>query len=274
MSAKERIDALLVQRGFFDSREKAKRAVMAGLVFSKQERIDKPGTKINIDAPLDVKGAAIPYVSRGGLKLEKAIASFQLDFNDKIVLDIGASTGGFTDCALQHGAKKVYALDVGYGQLDWKLREDKRVIVMERTNFRYVQPEHLSEGLPQMVTIDVSFISLSLILPPLLPLLDSHAEVMSLVKPQFEAGREQVGKKGVVRDPKVHKEVLLRTIQFAEEVGFTFKSLQFSPITGGEGNIEFLLHLTNEKESLPHSLEELEQIVTTIVHQAHDQFLK
>ncbi|WP_025026189.1 TlyA family RNA methyltransferase [Caldalkalibacillus mannanilyticus] len=276
MSSKERIDALLVQRGFFDSREKAKRAVMAGLVFSKLERMDKPGTKISIDTPLEVKGSPLKYVSRGGLKLEKAIEAFNLDFRDKIVLDIGASTGGFTDCALQNGAKKVYALDVGYGQLDWKLREDERVIVMERTNFRYVKPEDLGYGLPQMATIDVSFISLSLILPPLFSLLDTNAEIMTLVKPQFEAGREQVGKKGVVREPSIHKAVLQKTIETATKVGFQFKGLDFSPITGGEGNIEFLLHLSNQSgqgdQTSFHLDEPIEGIINERVEAAHQQF--
>jgi 23S rRNA (cytidine1920-2'-O)/16S rRNA (cytidine1409-2'-O)-methyltransferase len=229
MATKERIDVLLVHRGFFDSREKAKRAIMAGLVFSNTERLEKPGTKIGYDAPLEVKGSPLKYVSRGGLKLEKAIEAFQLDFQDKSVLDIGASTGGFTDCALQHGAKIVYALDVGYGQLDWKLRSDERVVVMERTNFRYVKGEDLSAGLPQMATIDVSFISLGLILPVLYPLLLPNSDVVALVKPQFEAGREQVGKKGVVRDPNVHKEVLKKTVSMALALGYHIKGLSFSP---------------------------------------------
>lgn len=243
MAAKERVDVLLVHHGFFDSREKAKRAVMAGLVFSKTERIDKPGTKLEFDAPLEVKGNPLRYVSRGGLKLEKAIQAFHLQLENKVVLDIGASTGGFTDCALQHGAKAVYALDVGYGQLDWKLRSDDRVIVMERTNFRYVQAHDLGQGLPQFATIDVSFISLKLILPVLYRLLVQEGQVLALVKPQFEAGREQVGKKGIVRDAKIHEQVLIQTSHMAQQLGFTLLGLDHSPITGGEGNIEFLLHL-------------------------------
>lgn len=267
---KERIDVLLVQRGFFDSREQAKRAVMAGLVFSKTERMDKSGTKIDVEAPLEVKGIALKYVSRGGLKLEKAIQCFQLDLENKTVLDIGASTGGFTDCALQHGAKLVYALDVGYGQLDWKLRSDERVVVMERTNFRYIKTEDLSHGLPQFACIDVSFISLGLILPALLPLLVPNSDVVSLIKPQFEAGREQVGKKGVVKDPKVHRNVIEKVIHIAESVGFQVEAIQFSPITGGEGNIEFLLHLSNKQGIIQqHSWQKK---IAEIVEQAHSQF--
>lgn len=247
MAAKERIDVLLVHHGFFDSREKAKRAVMAGLVFSKTERIDKPGMKLAFDAPLEVKGSLQKYVSRGGLKLEKAIKAFDLDLQNKIVLDIGASTGGFTDCALQHGAKTVYALDVGYGQLDWKLRSDERVVVMERTNFRYVTSQDFAHGLPAFATIDVSFISLKLIFPVLFELLADQGQVIALVKPQFEAGREQVGKKGIVREPKVHEQVLRQTLQVVNQLGFTVQGLDYSPITGGEGNIEFLLYISKEK---------------------------
>jgi len=272
MASKERIDVLLVQRGFFDSREKAKRAVMAGLVFSKQERIDKPGTKVDIEAPLDVKGAVLKYVSRGGLKLEKAIEAFQLECRDKIVLDIGASTGGFTDCALQNGAKLVYALDVGYGQLDWKLRNDERVVVMERTNFRYVKAENLEQGQPQLATIDVSFISLGLILPPLFPLLQPNSDVIALIKPQFEAGKEQVGKKGIVRDPKVHQAVIIKIIELAEQLGYKVNGLDFSPITGGEGNIEFLIHLKNTTKMQDDSPSVWKNIVDEIVERAHQQF--
>jgi 23S rRNA (cytidine1920-2'-O)/16S rRNA (cytidine1409-2'-O)-methyltransferase len=277
MAAKERVDVLLVHRGFFDSREKAKRAIMAGLVFSKAERIDKPGTKMNDDIPLEVKGSPLKYVSRGGLKLEKAIQTFDIALQDKCILDIGASTGGFTDCALQHGAKVVYALDVGYGQLDWKLRSDERVIVMERTNFRYVKAEDLSFGLPHMATIDVSFISLKLILPVLFPLLQSNGDVVALVKPQFEAGREQVGKKGVIRDPKVHEEVLRKTVTMASAIGYDIKGLDFSPITGGEGNIEFLLILSKtgyETEDKTENIaeEKMNEWISQTVERAHTQF--
>ncbi|RHW41125.1 TlyA family RNA methyltransferase [Neobacillus notoginsengisoli] len=247
---KERLDVLLVERGLSETREKAKRAVMAGLVYSNEQRLDKPGEKINADLPLTVKGNAIPYVSRGGLKLEKALQVFNVDVSGKTMLDIGSSTGGFTDCALQNGAKMSYALDVGYNQLAWKLRQDERVVVMERTNFRYVTPADLQRGLPDFATIDVSFISLSLILPVLAGLLVPNSDVIALVKPQFEAGREQVGKKGIVRDEKVHLAVLEKTIALALQLKFNVSGLSYSPITGGDGNIEFLLHLRwegNEK---------------------------
>ncbi|MEH7124462.1 TlyA family RNA methyltransferase [Bacillus sp. JJ1773] len=247
---KERLDILLVERGLAETREKAKRTIMAGLVFSNETRLDKPGEKVSSDIPLRVKGKVMPYVSRGGLKLEKALKIFDLEVKDKILLDIGASTGGFTDCALQNGAKMSYALDVGYNQLAWKLRQDERVVVMERTNFRYVTPADLQEGMPTFASIDVSFISLKLILPVLKTLLVSGSDVVALVKPQFEAGREQVGKKGIVRDAKVHVQVLESMISFALNLGFDVKNLSFSPITGGDGNIEFLLHLywTGQKE--------------------------
>lgn len=240
--SKERIDVLLVEQGFFDSREKAKAAIMAGLVFGGQERIEKAGTKIPRDTELTVKGAIHPYVSRGGLKLEKALKHFGIDLTGATMLDIGASTGGFTDCALQNGASYVYAIDVGYNQLDWSLRQDERVCVMERTNFRYMQPDDLKGPAPGFATIDVSFISLRIILPALAGLIASGAGVMALIKPQFEAGREKVGKQGVVRDPAVHDEVLRQVLGFAAELGFALQGLTFSPITGGEGNIEFLAY--------------------------------
>ncbi|WP_147533900.1 TlyA family RNA methyltransferase [Bacillus marasmi] len=240
---KERIDVLLVERGFFETREKAKRAVMAGLVYSNEMRLDKPGEKVNGDIEITVKGNALPYVSRGGLKLEKALREFNLEVKDKILIDIGSSTGGFTDCALQNGAKMSYAVDVGYNQLAWKLRQDERVVVMERTNFRYMTPADLEKGMPTFASIDVSFISLKLILPVLKTLLVPGSDVVALVKPQFEAGREQVGKKGIVRDAKVHISVLEEMITFAQGIGFTIADLSYSPITGGDGNIEFLLHL-------------------------------
>ncbi|WP_046173794.1 TlyA family RNA methyltransferase [Domibacillus indicus] len=243
MAKKERVDVLLVEKGLMETREKAKRAVMAGIVYSNEERIDKPGEKIPTDAPLEIKGKTMPYVSRGGLKLEKALQVFDLTVQDKILIDIGASTGGFTDCALQNGAKMSYALDVGYNQLAWKLRQDERVIVMERTNFRYVTPADLQQGMPDLAVIDVSFISLSLILPVLRTLLVPGADVMALVKPQFEAGREQVGKKGIVRDPAVHRAVIEKVVQLALELGYDAVNLSHSPITGGDGNIEFLLHI-------------------------------
>jgi len=241
-NSKERIDVLLVEQGFFASREKAKAALMAGLVLVDEEQVDKSGTKVLRTAAIKVKGAVHPYVSRGGLKLEKAINLYQIDLTGKAMLDIGASTGGFTDCALQHGADFVYAIDVGYNQLDWSLRQDERVCVMERTNFRYLQPEELTGPAPTFASIDVSFISLKLILPVLAGLIAPDSEVVALIKPQFEAGREKVGKAGIVREPAVHEEVLESITAFAAELGFALQGLTFSPITGGEGNIEFLAY--------------------------------
>ncbi|GAA0402440.1 TlyA family RNA methyltransferase [Paenibacillus motobuensis] len=241
--SKERLDVLLVEQGYFDSREKAKAAIMAGLVYSGTERLEKAGTKIPRDTALSVKGAVHPYVGRGGLKLEKALKWFQIDMEGRVMLDIGSSTGGFTDCALQHGASYVYAIDVGYNQLDWSLRNDERVNVKERTNFRYMTPEDLDGPSPNFASIDVSFISLKMILPPLLELLQRPADVVTLIKPQFEAGREKVGKSGVVRDPKVHIEVLEQVLEEALGLGFALQGLTYSPITGGEGNVEFLAHL-------------------------------
>lgn len=243
MKNKERLDVLLVERGLAETREKAKRSIMAGLVYTNEERLDKPGEKVKIDIPLTIKGNVLPYVSRGGLKLEKALKVFDLTVEDKIMLDIGASTGGFTDCALQNGVRMSYALDVGYNQLAWKLRQDDRVVVMERTNFRYVTPQDLAGEMPNFATIDVSFISLKLILPVLKTLLVAGSDIVALVKPQFEAGREQVGKKGIVRDEKVHLQVVNKIVDFALEQGFNAVNLSFSPITGGDGNIEYLLHL-------------------------------
>ncbi len=240
---KERIDQLLVNRNFFSSREKAKAAIMSGIVYIDEERVDKPGTKVDESANIRIKGEVHPFVSRGGLKLLKAINAFNINLNDRIMIDIGASTGGFTDCALQHGASKVYAIDVGYGQLAWSLRNDPRVVVMERTNFRYLNPENLQGPLPDFASIDVSFISLKLILPNLCNFLREGSEVIALVKPQFEAGKEQVGKNGVIRDPKIHVQVLEQTIERAKELNYIPQGLTFSPIQGGEGNIEFLLYL-------------------------------
>ncbi|SOC27102.1 23S rRNA (cytidine1920-2'-O)/16S rRNA (cytidine1409-2'-O)-methyltransferase [Ureibacillus xyleni] len=249
---KERVDILLVERGLCETREKAKRSIMAGLVFSNETRIDKAGEKISVDAPLQVKGSQLKYVSRGGLKLEKALEVFDISVEGKLMLDIGSSTGGFTDCALQNGAKHCYALDVGSNQLAWKIRNDDRVTVMEKTNFRYSKPEDFTNGLPEFATIDVSFISLSLILPVLKTILIPGGDVIALVKPQFEAGRENVGKKGIVRDPKVHLDVLEETAKMATNNGFVVKDASYSPITGGEGNIEFLFHMVNAiEESIP-----------------------
>ncbi|RDI41201.1 TlyA family RNA methyltransferase [Falsibacillus pallidus] len=267
---KQRVDILLVERGLAETREKAKRAVMAGIVYSKEMRLDKPGEKVSEDIPLTVKGNILPYVSRGGLKLEKALKEFNVDVQGKIMIDIGSSTGGFTDCALQNGAKLSYALDVGYNQLAWKLRQDERVVVMERTNFRYVTPEDLQEGLPEFSSIDVSFISLKLILPVLKTLLVQDSDVVALIKPQFEAGREQVGKKGIVRDPKVHEEVLKKVLSFASEEGYILKNLSFSPITGGDGNIEFLAHI-NWGGDDSDAIEDMDQKIKEVVLEAHQQ---
>ncbi|MDQ0231916.1 TlyA family RNA methyltransferase [Metabacillus malikii] len=242
-SKKERIDILLVENGFFESREQAKRAIMAGIVYGNEERLDKPGEKVSRDTVISIKGKTMPYVSRGGLKLEKALKVFNLDLSNKIMIDIGSSTGGFTDCALQNGVKMSYAVDVGYNQLAWKLRQDERVVVMERTNFRYATQADFMKGLPEFASIDVSFISLKLILPTLKNILVPNSHVVALVKPQFEAGKELVGKKGIVRDPKVHEQVLEQIINFSLLEGYDFMDLSYSPITGGDGNIEFLLHL-------------------------------
>ncbi|WP_160721572.1 TlyA family RNA methyltransferase [Bacillus sp. USDA818B3_A] len=271
MKNKERLDVLLVERGLIETREKAKRAIMAGLVYTNEERLDKPGEKVKVDIPLNIKGNVLPYVSRGGLKLEKALKVFDVDVTAKVLLDIGASTGGFTDCALQNGAKMSYALDVGYNQLAWKLRQDERVVVMERTNFRYVTPADLSGEMPSFATIDVSFISLTLILPVLKTLLIPGSDIVSLVKPQFEAGREQVGKKGIVRDKKVHLQVLDKIINFALKEGYTVKDLSYSPITGGDGNIEFLLHLKWEGER-EHGINQLQFQPAEVVEKSHQEF--
>ncbi len=265
---KERADVLLVEEGLFETREKAKRAIMAGIVYRANTRVDKPGEKIPVDSELRIKGETLPYVSRGGLKLEKALKVFDFKVKDKLMLDIGASTGGFTDCALQNGAKHSYALDVGYNQLAWKLRSDDRVTVMERTNFRHVTPADFNEGLAEFATIDVSFISLKLILPVLRTVLVPNGDVMTLIKPQFEAGKEQVGKKGIIRDPKIHAAVVNEILTFAQGIGYTIRGLDYSPITGGEGNIEFIAHLTwtgNENESGENLLvsDAVEQVVQT-----------
>ena len=242
MSNKTRLDVLLVERGLQESRQKAQATIMSGLVFVKGQRVDKPGTAVPNDAEIEVRGNALKYVSRGGLKLEKAMASFPIDLRDAVCGDIGASTGGFTDCMLQNGARKVYAVDVGYGQLAWSLRSDERVVCMERTNARYLTHEQIPEEL-DFASVDVSFISLKLILPPLCGLLRQGGHVACLVKPQFEAGKEKVGKKGVVRDPAVHLEVLEHFLEHAKESGFTVLGLTYSPIRGPEGNIEYLGYL-------------------------------
>lgn len=240
---KKRIDLLLFERGVCESREKARTSVMSGIVFVDGQRVDKPGTAVSEDAAIELRGTQLPYVSRGGLKLEKAIRLFGIDLQGVTAADIGASTGGFSDCMLQNGAVRVYAIDVGYGQLAWKLRSDKRVVVMERTNIRFVTPEMIGEPL-DFATVDVSFISLKLVMPVMRILLKAGGEAVVLVKPQFEAGRDKVGKKGVVKDPAVHQEVTETFLSQAVSFGFSVKAMTFSPIKGPEGNIEYLAHLS------------------------------
>ncbi|MGN0291128.1 MAG: TlyA family RNA methyltransferase [Lachnospiraceae bacterium] len=244
---KERLDVLLVQRGLAPSREKAKAMIMEGNVFVENQREDKAGTSVSTEANIEVKGNTLKYVSRGGLKLEKAMTHFDIRLEDKVCMDIGASTGGFTDCMLQNGAKKVYAVDVGYGQFAWKLRTDERVVCMEKTNIRYVTPQDIGEPL-DFASVDVSFISLSKVLPPAKELLKEDGQMVCLIKPQFEAGREKVGKKGVVRDAKVHLEVIEAVIENALQLGFSILHLEYSPIKGPEGNIEYLVHLKKSEE--------------------------
>lgn len=240
--SKKRIDVLLVEQGLAESRQKAQAIIMAGQVFVGEKRCDKAGLTVDESVVLDVRGQALKYVSRGGLKLEKAMKCFPITLEGKVAADIGASTGGFTDCMLQNGACRVYAVDVGYGQLAWSLRSDPRVICLERTNARYLTAEQIPEPL-DFASIDVSFISLKLILPALRPLMKDSGQVAALIKPQFEAGREKVGKKGVVRDPAVHLEVLEQFLNHAKEGGFSVKGIDFSPIRGPEGNIEYLGYL-------------------------------
>lgn len=250
---KERLDVILVSRGYAGSREKAKAIIMAGDVFVDGQREDKAGSTFDTDKiKLEIRGPALKYVSRGGLKLEKAMEQFGINLSESVCMDIGASTGGFTDCMLQNGAKKVYAIDVGHGQLAWKLREDERVVCMERTNFRYMQKEDIEEE-PDFASVDVSFISLTKILLPARALLKDGGEMVCLIKPQFEAGREKVGKKGVVREPSVHKEVIEKVLDYADSLGFSVLHLDYSPIRGPEGNIEYLTHLTLKKGSRPES---------------------
>ena len=254
MSAKTRLDVLLVERGLMESRQKAQSTIMSGLVFVNQQRVDKPGTAVANDAEIEVRGNVLRYVSRGGLKLEKAMATFPICLDGAVCGDIGASTGGFTDCMLQNGAVKVYAVDVGYGQLAWKLRSDPRVICMERTNARYLDHEQIPDEL-DFASIDVSFISLKLILPAVCGILKDGGHVACLVKPQFEAGKEKVGKKGVVRDPAVHLEVLENFLIHAKESGFTVLDITFSPIRGPEGNIEYLGYLEKRSEFEEHTFD-------------------
>lgn len=273
---KERLDVLLVKKGLALSREKAKAVIMAGSVYVDGQKEDKAGSVFDEEsAQIEVRGHVLPYVSRGGLKLEKALKVFPITLTNKICMDIGASTGGFTDCMLQNGAAKVYSVDVGYGQLDWKLRQDDRVVCMEKTNFRYMTPEDIPDVL-DFASVDVSFISLDKILTPAYALLREQGEMVALIKPQFEAGREKVGKKGVVRDPKVHEEVISRIVRHADEVSFEVLDLSYSPIRGPEGNIEYLIHLKKnpERTVYPDILEVFEKKIREIVEEAHQELEK
>jgi len=263
---KKRVDELLVEKNLAEDFDKAKRLVMAGLVFSDQSRLEKPGMKIAADAPLTVKGKSNPYVGRGGFKLEKALSSFSMDVKDKIFIDIGSSTGGFTDCALKNGATLSYAIDVGYNQLAWKLRNDERVVVMERTNFRYVTPEMLEKGKPNVAAIDVSFISLKLILPVLKQLLADNSDIIALIKPQFEAKKEQVGKNGIVREKEIHMDVINQIIRFAKKEGYRLANITYSPITGTEGNIEFLAHFLWKQDRMTQQLS-----IEKVIDEAHSK---
>ena len=256
---------LLVQRGLAPSREKAKALIMEGTVYVNGQKEDKAGAGFDPAVPIEVRGQTLAYVSRGGLKLEKAMKEFELSLDGSVCMDIGASTGGFTDCMLQNGAAKVYAVDVGYGQFAWKLRQDPRVVCMEKTNIRYVTPEDIGEPL-DFASVDVSFISLTKVLEPAQKLLKEQAQMVCLIKPQFEAGREKVGKKGVVRDPAVHLEVIERVLAYAVSLGFSVLHLSYSPIKGPEGNIEYLVHLKNDQLA---SMEE-QVMPERVVAQAHE----
>ena len=259
---KIRLDQLLFERGLTESRERARTTIMSGLVFVNGQRVDKPGTAVDPEATIELHGEALPFVSRGGFKLDQALKVFPVDPAGKICLDCGASTGGFTDVLLQHGAKKVYAVDVGYGQLAWKLRTDERVVNLERTNLRYVTREQIPEPI-ELAVMDVSFISIKLVIPAVKALLCPDADFICLIKPQFEAGREDVGKKGVVRDPAVHREVIDKITGFSRQEGFSLLGLTYSPVKGPEGNIEYLLYLGNN------SGEDAAFDIRSIVSEAH-----
>ena len=261
---KKRLDLLLTEKGLAASREKAKALIMAGNVYVNGQKEEKAGTLFPEEASLEVRGNPLPYVSRGGLKLAKAVQTFSLGFDGMVCMDIGASTGGFTDCMLQNGAAKVYAVDVGYGQLDWRLRNDPRVVCMEKTNIRYVKPEDIPDRI-RFASVDVSFISLTKVLPPAKELMTEDGEIVCLIKPQFEAGREKVGKKGVVRDPSVHEEVIRKVMEFASGEGFVLKGLTWSPVKGPEGNIEYLLYMALQGTAVP-----LDAKCTEIVKEAHE----
>ena len=269
MSDKIRLDIALTQRGLADSREKAKALIMAGQVYLNDQKELKAGASVKPDDIIEVRGNRNPFVSRGGLKLQKAAEKFDIDLQDCVCMDIGASTGGFTDCMLTHGAKKVYSIDVGYGQLAWKLRTDERVVNMERTNFRYVTHEQIPENI-DFASVDVSFISLKIILPVLRELLKDDGQAVCLIKPQFEAGRDKIGKKGVVRDPSVHVEVVENIVGFALDNGFNVKNLDFSPIKGPEGNIEYLMHI----QKSPYPQKECDITPEELVRLSHSELDK
>ena len=261
---KDRLDILLVKRGLAESREKAKAVIMSGIVYVDGQKEDKAGQTFADTANIEVRGNTLKYVSRGGLKLEKAMECFDVSVKDKVCMDIGASSGGFTDCMLQNGAKKVYAVDVGHGQLAWKLRNDTRVVVMEKTNIRYVKPEDIGESI-DFASIDVSFISLSKVLPAAYNLLGERGEIVALIKPQFEAGREKVGKKGVVREKSTHIEVIQNCFAYAKENGFFVRELEFSPVKGPEGNIEYLYHLVKSGDV------DVDIDIEAVVNTAHEK---
>ena len=264
---KERLDVLLVKKNLAESRERAKAVIMAGIVYVDDQKEDKAGSMFEETAKIEVRGSTLKYVSRGGLKLEKAMTHFGVTLDQKICMDVGASTGGFTDCMLQNGAVKVYSVDVGHGQLAWKLRNDPRVVCMEKTNIRYVTPEEIPDRI-QFVSIDVSFISLTKVLGPVKALMEPEGQVVCLIKPQFEAGREKVGKKGVVRERSVHLEVIRMVAAFAGSIGFEALHLEFSPIKGPEGNIEYLLHLRNDAGGNVYENSSID--AEEIVNQAHE----
>lgn len=264
--SKERLDVLLVNRGLAESREKAKTIIMSGIVYVDGQKEDKAGSNFPEEAVIEVRGNTLKYVSRGGLKLEKAMENFDVTIDGKICMDVGSSTGGFTDCMLQNGAVKVYAVDVGHGQLAWKLRNDERVVCMEKTNIRYVTPEQVADKI-QFSSIDVSFISLTKVLGPVKELLSDDGQIVCLIKPQFEAGREKVGKHGVVRDKSVHLEVIEKVIEYAVSIGFEVLNLEFSPVKGPEGNIEYLLHLQKHSEGI---YEKIPFESMNVVEKAHE----
>ena len=265
---KERLDILLVKRGFYPTREKARRAIMAGEVLVEEERISKAGQKVRVDSNISLSRKATVYVSRGGEKLEKAIKTFNISVKDKKVIDVGASTGGFTDCLLKFGAEKVYSIDVGYGQLAWKLQKDQRVVLMDRTNIRYLTPDKF-DNLFELATIDVSFISLDKVLPAVYNLLKGEGEAVALIKPQFEAGREFVQKGGLVKKIEVHQMVIKRVGNNAQKLGFKIQGLTFSPLKGASGNIEYLIYLT--KNITKQEIDDFSLLIKGIVEQAHQE---